>query len=365
MSTYHLKSLEEYFVNYRKSISKPEVFWGEIAEEHFLWRKPWTSVCEWDFDKPEIKWFQGAQLNITENCIDRHLLTRGEQTAIIFEPNDPQESAAHITYNQLHEKVCKLANVLKNQGVKKGDRVCIYMPMIPELTYAVLACSRIGAIHSVIDPRIQASATASVHHSARLRAQTYLTASRAFFAEQHSVHEEAVHFLEYQNGAWRVNDMEDLEVVLLAEGVQAHWTQQYFGELPFAPTKGEGLKIRWEGAEIPVALHKNVFLLPDGDGTYQAGSTYAWEGFDEGPSEKARAEILEKLRGWFNQEVEVLDHWTGVRPTMRDRQPVFGWHSELPGLGYLNGLGSRGALTSPLLSDRLWELHSGRTSQKS
>ena len=223
----------------------------------------------------------------------------------------------------------------------------------------------IGAIHSLIDPRIQASAIASVHHSARLRAQTYLTASRAFFAEQHSVHEEAVHFLEYQNGAWRVNDMEDLEVVLVAEGVQAHWTQQYFGELPFAPTKGEGLKIRWEGAEIPVALHKNVFLLPDGDGTYQAGSTYAWEGFDEGPTEKARAEILDKLRGWFNQEVEVIDQWTGVRPTMRDRQPVFGWHSELPGLGYLNGLGSRGALTSPLLSDRLWELHSGRTSQKS
>ena len=223
----------------------------------------------------------------------------------------------------------------------------------------------IGPIHSVIDPRILASANASVHHSARLRAQTYLTASRAFFAEQYSVHEEPVDFLEYQNGAWRVNDIEDLDVVLLAEGVQAHWTKQYFGELPFAPTKGEGLKIRWEGPEIPVALHKNVFLLPDGDGTYQAGSTYAWEGFDEGPTDKARAEILDKLRGWFNQEVEVIDQWTGVRPTMRDRQPVLGWHSELPGLGYLNGLGSRGALTSPLLSDRLWELHSGRTSQKS
>ncbi|ARV10918.1 acetate--CoA ligase [Gilvibacter sp. SZ-19] len=161
MSTYHLKSLEEYFVNYRKSISKPEVFWGEIAEEHFLWRKPWTSVCEWDFDKPEIKWFQGAQLNITENCIDRHLLTRGEQTAIIFEPNDPQESAVHITYNQLHEKVCKLANVLKDQGVKKGDRVCIYMPMIPELAYAVLACARIGAIHSVVFAGFSSTALAT------------------------------------------------------------------------------------------------------------------------------------------------------------------------------------------------------------
>ena len=161
MSTYHLKSLEEYFVNYRKSINKPEVFWGEIAEEHFLWRKPWTSVCEWDFDKPEIKWFQGAQLNITENCIDRHLLTRGEQTAIIFEPNDPQESAEHITYNQLHEKVCKLANVLKDQGVKKGDRVCIYMPMIPELAYTVLACARIGAIHSVVFAGFSSTALAT------------------------------------------------------------------------------------------------------------------------------------------------------------------------------------------------------------
>lgn len=161
MSTYHLKSLEEYFVNYRKSINKPEVFWGEIAEEHFLWRKPWTSVCEWDFDKPEIKWFQGAQLNITENCIDRHLLTKGEQTAIIFEPNDPQESAEHITYNQLHEKVCKLANVLKDQGVKKGDRVCIYMPMIPELAYTVLACARIGAIHSVVFAGFSSTALAT------------------------------------------------------------------------------------------------------------------------------------------------------------------------------------------------------------
>jgi glycine oxidase len=279
-----------------------------------------------------------------------------------------QEAHAHIAaFSPFYDRVERETGLSVRYS---GEIHEVLSDAATENAWASLGAERgfepfIGPIRSVSDPRIQASATASVHHSARLRAQTYLSASREFFAAQHSVREEVVDSLEYQNGAWRVNDIEDLEVVLLAEGVQARWTNQYFGELPFAPTKGEGLKIRWEGPEVPVALHKNVFLLPDGDGSYQAGSTYAWEGLDEGPTEKARAEILEKLRGWFDQEVEVLDHWTGVRPTMRDRQPVFGWHSELPGLGYLNGLGSRGALTSPLLSDRLWGLHPGRTSQKS
>jgi acetyl-CoA synthetase len=150
MSNYHIKHLEEYYQVYRKSVREPENFWGEVAEEHFLWRKKWDNVLSWDFEKPEIKWFQGAQLNITENCIDRHLLTRGEKTAIIFEPNNPEEEAQHITYHQLHERVCQLANVLKDKGVKKGDRVCIYLPMIPELSIALLACARIGAIHSVV-----------------------------------------------------------------------------------------------------------------------------------------------------------------------------------------------------------------------
>lgn len=150
MSNYHIKGLEEYFQVYRKSVNQPEQFWEEIAEENFMWRKRWDTVLEWDFEKPEVNWFKGAQLNITENCIDRHLYHRGDQTALIFEPNDIDEEAQHITYNQLHERVCKFANVLKDKGVKKGDRVCIYLPMIPELAIALLACARIGAVHSVV-----------------------------------------------------------------------------------------------------------------------------------------------------------------------------------------------------------------------
>ncbi|GAA4883417.1 acetate--CoA ligase [Flaviramulus aquimarinus] len=150
MSNYHIKHLEEYYQVYRKSLRNPEAFWEEIAEEHFLWRKKWDRVLSWDFSKPEIKWFEGAQLNITENCIDRHLTTRGEKTAILFEPNDPNDPAEHITYNDLYARVNKFANVLKAQGIKKGDRVCIYLPMIPELAISVLACARIGAIHSVV-----------------------------------------------------------------------------------------------------------------------------------------------------------------------------------------------------------------------
>ncbi|MCL7762883.1 acetate--CoA ligase [Polaribacter sp. Z014] len=150
MSNYHIKHLEEYFKVYRKSIREPEVFWEEIAEEHFLWRKKWDNVLDWDFSKPEIKWFEGAKLNITENCIDRHLATRSDKTAILFEPNDPNEPAEHISYKQLSERVNQFANVLKEHGVQKGDRVCIYVPMIPELAISLLACARIGAIHSVV-----------------------------------------------------------------------------------------------------------------------------------------------------------------------------------------------------------------------
>ncbi|MEC7781878.1 MAG: acetate--CoA ligase [Bacteroidota bacterium] len=150
MSNYHIKHLEEYFQVYRKSVRNPESYWEEIAEEHFMWHKRWDNVLSYDFDKPEFKWFEGAQLNITENCIDRHLRTRGDKTAILFEPNDPKEKAQHITYNELHKRVAKMANVLKAKGIKKGDRVCIYLPMIPELPISLLACARIGAIHSVV-----------------------------------------------------------------------------------------------------------------------------------------------------------------------------------------------------------------------
>jgi len=161
MSNYHIKHLEEYYQVYRKSVRNPEAFWEEIAEEHFVWRKRWDNVLSWDFKKPEIKWFEGAKLNITENCLDRHLPTRGDKTAIIFEPNDPKEEALHITYRQLHERVCRMANVLLDHGVKKGDRVCIYLPMIPELSVALLACARIGAIHSVVFAGFSSNAVAT------------------------------------------------------------------------------------------------------------------------------------------------------------------------------------------------------------
>ncbi len=144
-----IKSLEEYQQAYRQSIDDPEKFWGNIAED-FYWRKKWEKVLDWNFTDPKIEWFKDAKLDITENCIDRHLKLFGDRTAIIWEPNNPDESHRIFTYKELHQKVCGFANVLKNNGVKKGDRVCIYMGMIPELAFAVLACARIGAIHSVV-----------------------------------------------------------------------------------------------------------------------------------------------------------------------------------------------------------------------
>ena len=158
MSNYHIMHLEEYYKIYRKSVKEPEAFWEKIAEENFTWYKKWDNVLEWDFKKPEVKWYQGAKLNITENCIDRHLSTKGNKTAILFEPNNPGEETQHITYNQLHERVNRFANVLKNEGLKKGDRVCIYLPMIPDLAVSVLACARIGAIHSVVFAGFSATA---------------------------------------------------------------------------------------------------------------------------------------------------------------------------------------------------------------
>lgn len=146
---YQLKSIEEYREAYQKSVNNPEDFWSEIAS-HFTWRKKWETVLEWDFKKPTIKWFSGARMNITENCLDRHLHELGNTPAIIWEPNDPEEHYRVLTYRDLHAKVVQFANVLKNNGVKKGDRVCIYMGMVPELAIAVLACARAGAVHSVV-----------------------------------------------------------------------------------------------------------------------------------------------------------------------------------------------------------------------
>jgi acetyl-CoA synthetase len=130
-------------------VESPDKFWASVAE-NFYWRKKWDKVSDWNFKEPKIEWFSGAKLNITENCIDRHLETSGDKPAIIWEPNNPEERTRVVTYNRLHKRVCQVAQMLRNNGVKKGDRVCIYMGMVPELVYAVLGCARIGAIHSVI-----------------------------------------------------------------------------------------------------------------------------------------------------------------------------------------------------------------------
>ena len=145
----NITTFEEYKKEYAKSINNPEAFWEEKAN-NFTWQKKWDTVLSWDFSKPEIKWFEEGKLNITENCLDRHLEKRGNQTAIKWVANNPKEAIRNISYKELHAEVCKFANVLKNNGVKKGDRICLYMPMVPELAIAVLACARIGAIHSVV-----------------------------------------------------------------------------------------------------------------------------------------------------------------------------------------------------------------------
>ena len=144
-----IKSFDEYNAVYKQSVENPEEFWAGIAD-HFQWRKKWDKVLSWNFSEPNVKWFEGAKLNITENCLDRHLAENGDKPAIIWEPNDPEKDTITLSYKILHEHVCRFANVLKKNGVQKGDRICIYMPMVPELAVAVLACARIGAVHSVI-----------------------------------------------------------------------------------------------------------------------------------------------------------------------------------------------------------------------
>jgi len=149
MYPFQITSEEQYHEAYRKSVAEPEAFWADIART-FLWRKPWHKTLEWNFEQPDVKWFIGGTLNITENCLDRHLAENGNTPAIVWEPNDPAEAHKVITYRDLHTQVMQFAHVLKNNGVKKGDRVCLYMGMVPQLVVAVLACARIGAIHSVI-----------------------------------------------------------------------------------------------------------------------------------------------------------------------------------------------------------------------
>jgi acetyl-CoA synthetase len=175
--SYQIKSFEEYNNHYKKSIEHPEEFWSEIAN-HFVWKKKWDQVLNWDFKNPSVKWFEGAKLNITENCLDRHLKENANSPAIIFEPNNPKEEKVVLTYQQLFDQVNQFANVLKNNGVKKGDRVCIYMGMIPELEIATLACARIGAIHSVIFGGFSAQAIADRLEDAK--AEFIITCDGAF-----------------------------------------------------------------------------------------------------------------------------------------------------------------------------------------
>ena len=144
-----ITSLSDYFKKYEQSEKDPEKFWSEIANT-FIWKKKWDKVLDWNFESVDIKWFKNGKLNITENIFERNLKERGDKTAIIWEPNDPNEPSIHLTYNELYEETCKFSNALRDKGVKKGDRVIIYMPMVPEAAIAMLACARVGAVHSVV-----------------------------------------------------------------------------------------------------------------------------------------------------------------------------------------------------------------------
>ena len=161
MSRYIIDSPEKYSQLYKESVNEPEVFWSELASNNFLWEAKWSKVLDWDFRKAKVSWFKDAKLNITINCLDRHVKNHPDKTAIIFEPNNPYEEYKSYSYSELLAEVCKMANVLKSMGVKKGDRVCIYLPMIPELAFSVLACARIGAIHSVVFAGFSSNALAT------------------------------------------------------------------------------------------------------------------------------------------------------------------------------------------------------------
>lgn len=154
-----INTFEEYQETYNRSVNDPEGFWSDIAD-HFVWKKKWDRVLDWNFTEPRVRWFDGAKLNITENMLDRHLAERGDKTALLWEPNDPKDKVVRYSYKELYHAVCRVANALKAQGIQKGDRVCIYMPMIPELAIAVMACARIGAIHSVVFAGFSATALA-------------------------------------------------------------------------------------------------------------------------------------------------------------------------------------------------------------
>jgi len=157
--TNKITSLAEYYAKYQESVANPEGFWGTVAEDYY-WHKKWDKVLEWNFTEPNVKWFQGGLLNITENIFERNMFRKKDQIALIWEPNDPKEANCTFTYGELYDKVCEFANGLKKLGIQKGDRVALYLPMIPELPIAMLACARIGAIHSIVFAGFSANALA-------------------------------------------------------------------------------------------------------------------------------------------------------------------------------------------------------------
>ena len=167
--THQISTLKEYKEAYKKSVENPEAFWAEQAET-FTWEKKWDTVLNWNFDEPNVKWFEGGKMNITINCLDRHIAERGDQTAILWEPNDIDGHAKRYTYKELLSEVCRCANGLKSLGIGKGDRVVFYMPMVPELAIGVLACARIGAVHSVVFAGFSAQALADRINDATAKA---------------------------------------------------------------------------------------------------------------------------------------------------------------------------------------------------
>ena len=177
IENYIPKTETEYNKLYQKSVEDPHGFWSDIAST-FNWKKKWNKTFKFDFRKPDFKWFVDGKLNITENCLDRHLSKKADKTAIIFEPNDPTEKCLRISYRELYSKVCKFSNVLKKNNIAKGDRVCLYMPMVPELAIAVLACARVGAVHSVVFAGFSSTALAARINDANCK--MLLTADGSF-----------------------------------------------------------------------------------------------------------------------------------------------------------------------------------------
>lgn len=189
-----ISSLEHYHSEWKKSVEDPEQFWAEIASG-FLWNKPWEKVLDWNFTEPSIRWFEGGQINITENCLDRHVELNGDKTAILWEPNHPDKEGRKLSYRQVLDEVCRASHLLVQNGVKRGDRVCIYLPMIPEALIAMLACARIGAIHSVVFAGFSAQSLAERIRDSDCR--IVLTADGAYRGEKRiSLKEVVDHALE-------------------------------------------------------------------------------------------------------------------------------------------------------------------------